>query len=187
MKFKKRYIIIPVCIIVIIMLLIATIIIIDREKQKSQIKKDEKEYGNSYQKFTSLAYNQKPQRIIYKPKERDVFFIFDISDKNYEHLLEVAEDRMYYSVIEDFNMNDFTPDSIDKIMSSGKNYIIFDYNESSEQKPIIYKLKDNNRLKRLVNYLSEFRQSYKRGELGKDEFTYERVSGYTYMNPLEGD
>ncbi len=41
------------------------------------------------------------------------------------HLLEVAEDRMYYSQADDFNLTCFTPDSMDRIMSSGANYIIF--------------------------------------------------------------
>jgi len=96
-------------------------------------------------------------------------------------LLEVAEDRMYYSQADDFNLTCFTPDSMDRIMSSGENYIIFDYDTEKEQKAIIFKFKDNNRLQRLVSYLCEFRKSYSREELGKDEFTYERTSGYVYM------
>ena len=159
MKFKKRYIIIPIVIAILLVLLAGFIVLLDRIAQKKQIQKDEAEYGNSYQKFTSIIYTQKPDRIIYKPKERDVFYQFDKTDENYEHLLEVAEDRMYYSEMEDVNKTCFTPDSIDRIMSSGENYIIFDYNLESDQKAIIYKLKDNNRLKRLVSYLCEFRKS----------------------------
>ena len=156
--------------------------LLDRISQKKQIEKDEKDYGNNYQKLNFVyTYTEKPDRILYKPKERDVFYIFDKTDENYSHLLEVAEDRMYYSQADDFNLTCFTPDSMDRIMSSGANYIIFDYDTEKEQKAIIFKFKDNNRLQRLVSYLCEFRKSYSRDELGKDEFTYERTSGYVYM------
>ena len=52
--------------------------------------------------------------------------MFDKEDENYEHLLEVVEDRMHYSVIDDYNLNCFTPVSINTMMTSGENYIIFD-------------------------------------------------------------
>ena len=182
MKIKKRYIIIPIVIAILIVAIGAGIVLLDRISQKKQIEKDEKNYGNNYQKLNfDYTYTEKPDRILYKPKERDVFYIFDKTDENYSHLLEVAEDRMYYSQADDFNLTCFTPDSMDRIMSSGENYIIFDYDTEKEQKAIIFKFKDNNRLQRLVSYLCEFRKSYSREELGKDEFTYETTSGYVYM------
>lgn len=181
MKIKKRYIIIPIVMAILIVTIGAGIVGLDRISQKKQIEKDEKNYGNNYQKLNSNIYTKKPDRIVYKPKERDVFYIFDKIDEDYSHLLEVTEDRMFYSQTEDFNLTCFTPDSMDRIMSSGENYIIFDYDTESESKPIIFKFKDNNRLQRLVTYLCEFRKSYSRDELGKDEFTYERTSGYVYM------
>ena len=95
MKIKKRYIIIPIVIAILIVAIGAGIVLLDRISQKKQIEKDEKNYGNNYQKLNfDYTYTEKPDRILYKPKERDVFYIFDKTDENYSHLLEVAEDRM---------------------------------------------------------------------------------------------
>ena len=154
MKIKKRYIIIPIVIAILIVAIGAGIVLLDRISQKKQIEKDEKNYGNNYQKLNfDYTYTEKPDRILYKPKERDVFYIFDKTDENYSHLLEVAEDRMYYSQADDFNLTCFTPDSMDRIMSSGENYIIFDYDTEKEQKTIIFKFKDNNRLQTALSLL----------------------------------
>ena len=38
---------------------------------------------------------------------------------------------MHYSVIDDFNLNCFAPDSINTMMTSGENYIIFDYDNGT--------------------------------------------------------
>ena len=79
-------------------------------------------------KFTNFQlYSRKPDRIIFKQGDKDGFYIFEQSDKAYEHLLVVSEDRMAYSVMQDYNLWCFTPDSIDTMTKSGDNYIIYDF------------------------------------------------------------
>ena len=96
-----------------------------------KIEKDEADYGDNYQEFKTYnpyVYKKEPDRIYFKSSKIGAFYVFEKEDKNYEHLLEVIEDRMHYSVIDDFNLNCFAPDSINTMMTSGENYIIFDYN-----------------------------------------------------------
>ena len=175
-KYKKILIIISIIITILVVGFIA-VILIDRKEQKKRIDKDEAEYGNNYQKLNQVmsSYNQEPDRIIYKPKEKDYFYVIDKNDEEYKHLLEVVEDRMVYSYWE--NTSDFKVDSIDRIMSSGKNYIILDYNKEKYENiiedngttpaPIVYKLKDENRCKRLISYITQFRKRYSLEELEK--------------------
>lgn len=174
MKFKKRYIIIPLIVIFMIFAGIVIIIKLDRDYQKKVIDQEEAEYGNKYLKLEEHLsyYKENPDRIIYKPKMKDYFYVIDKNDENYAHLLEVAEDRMSYSLI---NPEDaFNVDSMDRIMSSGKNYIIFDYDkekyanivdDGSMPKPIVYKLLDNNRCARLYQYVTQFMKRYTMKEL----------------------
>lgn len=175
MNLKKRYIIIPLIIILIIIIGMAILIKIDRDYQREVIKQDEAGYGNDYRKLQgSLSYyTQNPDRIIYKPKMKDYFYVIDKNDEDYAHLLEVAEDRMTYSLTE---MGDaFHVDSMDRIMSSGKNYIILDYDkekygnigvdDGTMPRPVVYKLLDNNRCARLFKYVTQFMKRYTLEEL----------------------
>ena len=175
MKFKKRYIIVPLVVILIIIFSIAILIKIDRDYKRKVIEQDEAQYGNDYRKLQgSLSYyTQSPDRIIYKPKMKDYFYVIDKNDENYAHLLEVAEDRMSYSLAE---LGDaFQVDSMDRIMSSGKNYIILDYDkekygnigvdDGTMPRPVVYKLLDNNRCARLFKYVTQFMKRYTMEEL----------------------
>ena len=110
-------------------------------------------------------------------------------------MLEVVEDRMHYSVIDDYNLNCFAPDSINKMMTSGENYIIFDYDnenlseyDENYNKDIIFKFLENTRLYRLVTYLSYYKEPILMQNLPKKEFAYNtKMSGYQYMTYIEGD
>ena len=116
---------------------------------KEKIEKDEADYGDDYQKFSTYnpyIYKREPDRIYFKSSKIGAFYVFDKEDENYKHLLEVVEDRMHYSVIDDYNLNCFTPDSINTMMTSEQNYIVFDYNnenasesDSDYNKDIIFK------------------------------------------------
>lgn len=159
-------------------------------KRKEEIEKDEQEYGDRYLKFTNFElYSRKPDRIIFKQGNKDGFFIFEKTDKAYEHLLVVSEDRMSYAVMQDYNLWCFTPDSIEKMTKSGDNYIIYDFDngdlsefDNDFQKDVIFRFNTENRLYRLVSYLSEFKEAIAKEELGKDEFaTNTEISGYKYM------
>ena len=87
---------------------------LDLKSQRDKIIEDEQNYGNRYMKFTNFElYSRKPDRIIFKQGNKDGFYIFEQTDKAYEHLLVVSEDRMAYSVMQDYNLWCFTPDSID--------------------------------------------------------------------------
>ena len=165
---------------------------------KAKIEKDEEDYGNDYQKISEYypsVYKKEPDRIYFKSSKIGAFYVFEKEDENFKHLLEVVEDRMHYSVIDDYNLNCFTPDSINKMMTSGKNYIIFDYdNENSSEfdgnynKDIIFNFSENTRLYRLVTYLSYYKEPILKSNLPKKEFadnTY--ISGYKYMTYTEGD
>ncbi len=160
---------------------------------KAKIENDEADYGNDYLKFTYDVYTRKPDRIVFKQGNRNGFAIYEKTDENYEHLLEVSEDRMAYSVMQDFNLYCFTPDSIQTMMNSGDNYIIFDYdnedeNENDFQKDIIFRFTQNTRLYRLASYLSYQREQVAPENLGKSEFAnHTNISGYKYMmqNELE--
>lgn len=191
MKFKKRYVIIPVVVIFIIVLGIAILIKLDRDYQKKVIDQDEAEYGNEYLKLEdSLSYyTGNPDRIIYKPKMKDYFYVIDKNDENYAHLLEVAEDRMSYSLMTPLT-DDFNVDSMDRIMSSGKNYIILDYDkekyanigvdDGTTPRPVVYKLLDDNRCARLFKYVTQFMKRYTMEELeemlGKTGFSRDDVN-----------
>lgn len=180
MKFKKRYIVIPLIILIIVAIIIIVIIKIDRDLQRKQIEQDETEYGSEYLKLTEFIpyYTEGPDRIIYKPKMKDYFYVIDKNDEQYEHLLEVAEDRMCYSIME--YTDSFSVDSMDRIMSSGQNYIILDRDEQNymgdglSTETIVYKLAENNRCSRLIKYITQFRKRYTLEELqeliGKTEF-----------------
>lgn len=165
---------------------------------KAKIEKDEEDYGNDYQKISEYypsVYKKEPDRIYFKSSKIGAFYVFEKEDENFKHLLEVVEDRMHYSVIDDYNLNYFTPDSINKMMTSGKNYIIFDYdNENSSEfdgnynKDIIFNFSENTRLYRLVTYLSYYKEPILKSNLPKKEFannTY--ISGYKYMTYTDGD
>lgn len=164
---------------------------------KETIKKDEADYGDNYREFDTYPYiyKKKPDRIYFKSSKIGAFYMFEKSDKDYEHLLEVAEDRMHYSVIDDYNLNCFTPDPINKMMTSGENYIIFDYDngtlsevDENYNKDIIFKFLENTRLYRLVTYLSYYKEPILKRDLGKKEFANNtKISGYKYMSYMEGD
>lgn len=81
---------------------------------------------------------------------------------------------MHYSVIDDFNLNCFAPDSINTMMTSGENYIIFDYDngtlsefDENYNKDIIFKFLENTRLYRLITYLSYYKEPILKSDLPK--------------------
>lgn len=190
MKFKKRYIIIPLVVILSILGGIAILIKVDRDYQRKIIEQDEANYGNEYLKLEEHLsyYKENPDRIIYKPKMKDYFYVIDKNDEDYAHLLEIAEDRMSYSLIEIGDA--FSVDSMDRIMSSGKNYIILDYDkekyanigvdDGTMPRPVIYKLLDDNRCARLFKYVTQFKKRYTMEELqemlGKTGFSRDDVN-----------
>lgn len=156
------------------------------KKRKEEIENDELDYGKDYIKFPNFElYSRKPDRIVFKQGNKDGFFLFEKDDKAYEHLLVVSEDKMANSSFDDYNLWSFTPDSINKMVTSGENYIIYDFDNGEEeefQKDIIFRFNSNNRLYRLVSYLAEFKESVAREDLGKNEFASNtEISGYKYM------
>ncbi len=165
---------------------------------KEKIEKDEADYGDDYQKFSTYnpyIYKKEPDRIYFKSSKIGAFYVFDKEDENYKHLLEVIEDRMYYSVIDDYNLNCFTPDSINTMMTSEQNYVVFDYNnenasesDSDYNKDIIFKFSENTRLYRLVTYLSYYKEPILKSNLPKKEFADNtKMSGYAYMTLVDGN
>ena len=101
---------------------------------KETIEHDEESYGDNYETFKTYnpyVYNKNPDRIYFKSSKVGAFYVFENGDENFEHLLEVAEDRMHYSAIDDWNLNCFEPDSIAEMMTSQENYIIFDYDNNN--------------------------------------------------------
>ncbi len=176
-----------------------TVLMSDSEinQLKEKIEKDEVDYGDNYQEFNTYPYVHKkePDRIYFKSSKIGAFYVFEKEDENYKHLLEVVEDRMHYSVIDDYNLNCFTPDSINTMMTSGENYIIFDYDngtlsefDENYNKDIIFKFLENTRLYRLVTYLSYYREPILKSELPKKEFANNTsISGYKYMTYVDGN
>lgn len=165
---------------------------------KEKIEKDETDYGDNYQEFNTYSpyvYKKEPDRIYFKSSKIGAFYVFDKEDENYEHLLEVVEDRMHYSVIDDYNLNCFTPVSINTMMTSGENYIIFDYDngtlsefDENYNKDIIFKFLENTRLYRLVTYLSYYKEPILKSDLPKKEFANNTsMSGYKYMTYVDGN
>lgn len=165
---------------------------------KEKIEKDEADYGDDYQKFSTYnpyIYKKEPDRIYFKSSKIGAFYVFDKEDENYKHLLEVVGDRMYYSVIDDYNLNCFTPDSINTMMISEQNYVVFDYNnenvsesDSDYNKDIIFKFSENTRLYRLVTYLSYYKEPILKSNLPKKEFADNTtMSGYAYMTLVDGN
>lgn len=165
---------------------------------KETIERDELDYGDNYQKFETYnpnVYKKEPDRIYFKSSKIGAFYVFEKNDDNYKHLLEVAEDRMHYSVIDDYNLNCFTPVSINNMMTSGENYIIFDYdNENLSEfdfdynKDLVFSFSENTRLYRLVTYLSYYKESILKDNLPKREFANNTlITGYRYMTYADGD
>lgn len=170
------------------------------EEKKKIVEKDELEYGYNYKVFESNAYKEKPKRIIVKKENTtNEFYIFDEKNAEYEHLLKVALDRMYYSAMQDYNLWSFTPYSLKDITDSNENFIIFDYDDDISQKEysidtdfnrdIFFRFSTNTRLFRLIDYLTYDSKKYSSDELrsaiGKEEFVPKDqiISGYKYMNP----
>lgn len=167
-------------------------------KLREKIEKDEADYGDNYQEFKTYnpyVYKKEPDRIYFKSSKIGAFYVFEKEDKNYEHLLEVIEDRMHYSVIDDFNLNCFAPDSINTMMTSGENYIIFDYDngtlsefDENYNKDIIFKFLENTRLYRLITYLSYYKEPILKSDLPKKKFANNTsMSGYLYMTYIDGN
>lgn len=167
-------------------------------KLREKIEKDEADYGDNYQEFKTYnpyVYKKEPDRIYFKSSKIGAFYVFEKEDKNYEHLLEVIEDRRHYSVIDDFNLNCFAPDSINTMMTSGENYIIFDYDngtlsefDENYNKDIIFKFLENTRLYRLITYLSYYKEPILKSDLPKKEFANNTsMSGYLYMTYIDGN
>lgn len=167
-------------------------------KLREKIEKDEADYGDNYQEFKTYnpyVYKKEPDRIYFKSSKIGAFYVFEKEDKNYEHLLEVIEDRMHYPVIDDFNLNCFAPDSINTMMTSGENYIIFDYDngtlsefDENYNKDIIFKFLENTRLYRLITYLSYYKEPILKSDLPKKEFANNTsMSGYLYMTYIDGN
>lgn len=167
-------------------------------KLRETIEKDEADYGDNYQEFKTYnpyVYKKEPDRIYFKSSKIGAFYVFEKEDENYEHLLEVIEDRMHYSVIDDYNLNCFAPDSINTMMTSGENYIIFDYDngtlsefDEDYNKDIIFKFSEKTRLYRLVTYLSYYKEPILKSDLPKKEFANNTsMSGYKYMTYIDGN
>lgn len=163
---------------------------------KEKIEKDEENYGDNYKDFKTqypYAYKQDPDRIYFKSSKVGTFYVFEKEDENFKHLLEVSEDRMFYSAIDDYNLRCFAPDSIDEMIISGNNYIIFDYDnkdlaDSGDNKDIILKFNENTRLYRLATYLSYYKEPILKKDLPKKEFAERTgITGYQYMTYIEGD
>lgn len=163
----------------------------EKEQLKATVEQDEANYGNEYQKITDYrtAHKREPDRIYFKSPKVEGFYKFEKNDKDYKHLLEVSEDRMAYSVMEDYNLYCFTPDSISTMMISGENYIIFDYDNKENtdfQKPLVFRFNTNTRLFRLATYLSCDKDLILVEDLGKEEFaTNTQVSGYKYITEVD--
>lgn len=163
----------------------------EMEELKSKIEQDEAGYSNNYKKFEYCpnTYKRKPDRIYFKDPKKDGFFVFEKNDEKFEHLLEVTEDRMAYSTMEDYNLYSFTPDSINTMMKSKDTYIIFDYDnenliegDMNYNKDIIFRFNQNTRLYRLVTYLSYFKDLIPRENLKKEEFANNtNMTGFAYM------
>lgn len=167
-------------------------------KLREKIEKDEADYGDNYQEFKTYnpyVYKKEPDRIYFKSSKIGAFYVFEKEDDNYEHLLEVIEDRMHYSVIDDYNLNCFAPDSINTMITSGENYIIFDYDnenlseiDENYNKDIIFKFSENTRLYRLITYLSYYKEPILKSDLPKKEFVNNtNISGYKYMTYTDGN
>ena len=170
-----------------------------REK-KALVEKDEASYGEDYAEFKSDVYKEKPERIVVKKQNtKNEFYVFDKNHKEYEHLLKVTLDRMYYAYNEDFNLGKFAPSSLDDISNSNENIIVFDYNDDVSEKQYMFendfnrdifiRFSNNTRLFRLADFLTYNAKKYSieglRKIIGKAEFVplEEIVSGYKYMHP----
>ena len=145
-------------------------------------------------------YKENPQRIIFKKENTtNQFYVFSKDDEEYDRILKVTEDRMYYSANQDFNLWSFTPYVLSDVSDSNENFIIFDYNDEIDNKDYMYetdfnrniffRFSNNTRLYRLMDYLSYIYKPVNVEELkliiGKEDFIPKEqiISGYKYMNP----
>lgn len=127
-------------------------------------------------------------------------FIYLIkSNKEYEHILKSRFGQMYYSFNQDPNNWAFTPYLIEDISNSNENFIIFDYDDYTNNKDYIYdtdfnrdiffRFSNGTRLYRTIDYLTEREHKYTinklREKISKEEFVpaNQILSGFKYMNP----
>ena len=204
MKKSIKYILITLISVILIFFLLAFYKITSRNlmiREKMEIvEKDELEYGDKYETFSSEVYKENPQRIIFKKENTtNQFYVFSKDDEEYDRILKVTEDRMYYSANQDFNLWSFTPYVLSDVSDSNENFIIFDYNDEIDNKDYMYetdfnrniffRFSNNTRLYRLMDYLSYIYKPVNVEELkliiGKEDFIPKEqiISGYKYMNP----
>lgn len=194
--------IVRISFILLIVIVIGVYFLINKEyyNKKRSVEKEELEYGNNYQVFKCEVYKEEPSRIIIKKLDStNEFYIFDKSNVDYNHILKVALDRMYYSSAQDFNYWCFTPYLIEEISNSNENFLIFEYDVDNKDKDymydidfnrdIIFRYSKDTRLYRLIDYLTYRKTKYNAEELrdaiNKNEFVAENqiISGYKYMHP----
>ncbi len=107
--------------------------------------------------------NYIPDRIIYKKKEKDEFYIFTKEDIFYDELLEKVFERMEFTAINE-PYETFETRDLDTIRYSGKNFILLDYNSYGEsdfnKKPMCFEVWDNNEFKDYMDEKSKNRPKY---------------------------
>ncbi len=157
---------------------------------KTQIDADEANYTD-YKEFSQFPamYREAPDRIWFKPADENLFYLFEPQDANFEHLLQVIEDRMYYSALADHNLYCFSPDSAEAMSSSGHRYVVLDHNNVNSSRydehyeyDLIFNFGEDTRLYRLLRYLSYFKEPIAPEELPEEFSNRDETSGYKYMN-----
>lgn len=157
---------------------------------KAQIDEDEAGY-TAYKEFSQFPamYRKAPDRIWFKPADEDFFYLFEPQDTDYEHLLQVIEDRMYYSTLADHNLYCFSPDSAETMLTSGHRYVVLDHNNVGSSRydeqyeyDLIFNFGEDTRLYRLLRYLSYFKEPIAPDELPEEFSDRGENSGYKYMN-----
>lgn len=181
-KRKKSKKTTPLDLIIIVMALIVAFSIFvmcvqGRRLVREEIEKEEKAYVRKYTTYQDLEmeyYNETPDRILFKTKNSKRFVAFKSSNKNFKHLLELAEDEIQKAKKGDQTYSCFSYDSIDEIKNDkGNSYIILDFQKEDKKDnnlTLAYKIENEECL--LYKNLKYY--SFLKGKVNGNDVSFER-------------
>ena len=153
-----------------------------RKLIREEIEKEEKAYIRQITTYKDLKmehYNDKPDRILFKTKNSKKFVSFKSSNRNFKHLLDLAEDEIQKAKKGDPTYSCFSYDNIEEIRNDkGSSYIILDFNKEEkldDNLTLAFKIEDEESLlyKNLKYY--SFLKFKTKGEDVSFERKYERI------------
>lgn len=138
---------------------------------------EQNESGYSFHPFDRCdgMYYGTPERVTFFDPDSGRTYRFDGGSEGYSHLVEVIEDRMYWSTVENDRLQDFAPCTLDTMRRSDSAYVVL---EQGEHPPIFLRFDTEKHLYSVLMYMSKDTRPVR----VTDEFAViTGVSGESYM------